>query len=143
MKANRGRVVSEANFRRMWDNLTIPKAEIGRRLGITGAAVTLRAEARGFPPRPTVRPWQQVHSKGEMVRLFDLGLSLTHIAEVLGCTASTVRHALKKSGRQMRPIRKPAPVPRKDAAEVMLGALMASSAPQERAAVAEFWKDSA
>ncbi len=138
--AHRGKQISNAEFRRLWEDMTISKAEIGRRLGIGIAAVSQRAAARGLPPRPDVRPWQRVHSEAEILELFGIGLSANQIARRMGCTIATVRHTLRKNSIGMRPIRTPAPVRPRDADEAIIAHRMAKTAALERAAVAEHWR---
>jgi hypothetical protein len=49
--AKRGKIVSEAEFRRMWLDASLTAREIGERLGVTEQAVRCRAISRGLPPR--------------------------------------------------------------------------------------------
>jgi hypothetical protein len=51
MSANRGKRVSEAEFRRMWEDHSLPAQVIADRLGITVAAVGCRARIRKLPKR--------------------------------------------------------------------------------------------
>jgi hypothetical protein len=51
-KANRGKVISEREFRAMWDDESLTMAEIGRLLGISETAVAARGKARGLGKRP-------------------------------------------------------------------------------------------
>ncbi|MCJ8138417.1 winged helix-turn-helix domain-containing protein [Falsirhodobacter halotolerans] len=50
----RGAKVSEAEFRRMWNDPNLTMTEIGRRLGISRHAVAVRAHWRKLPPRGNI-----------------------------------------------------------------------------------------
>lgn len=53
-KANRGRKITESEFRRLWFDRTMTLKDIGKELGITGEAVKARAGVRGLPRRSVV-----------------------------------------------------------------------------------------
>lgn len=131
MTAKRGKRVSEAEFRRMWGDLSISQNEIGRRLGISGEAVRFRAAARELPPRPPARPFARRHDHARIVRLYRSGLAMHVIAQQLGCTRSVVRLALDNAGVKRRGRHDPAGVTN---AEFMRLA-MATSARETRAAM--------
>ena len=94
----RGPVVSEAEFRRLWADLTISVEEIGRRLGISGNAVRQRADVRGFAPRPRGRPFARRCDHDQIVELYLSGLSMPKIAVRLGVTGNNVLMALRRAG---------------------------------------------
>ena len=98
----RGKRVSEAEFRRLWADLTISVTEIGRRLGISCNAVRSRAEIRKLPPRPNGRPWRRTYDHAKMISLYNAGLSMPAIAEACGCSYMTVRQALHRGGAEIR-----------------------------------------
>lgn len=128
-----GRIVSDAEFRRMWMDLSLSQNEIGRRLGISGEAVRFRAASRKFPPRPKSRPFARRFDHDRIVRLYQAGLAMHVIAEVQGCTASVVRHALDSAGIKRRSRHDPGGI---TAAEFMRRAL-AARASKEQAALAK------
>lgn len=49
--ANRGKVLSEAEFRRMWLDPAVTLAQMAEALGITPSAVSSRGRTRGLPRR--------------------------------------------------------------------------------------------
>lgn len=102
MPAKRGKIVSEAEFRRMWADLTISQNEIGRRLGISGEAVRFRAAARNLPPRPKERRFAQVIDAERAARLYRSGLSEDAVAAVMGTKRPTVQGALNRLGVKRR-----------------------------------------
>ena len=126
----RGKRVSEAEFRRLWADLTISVTEIGRRLGISCNAAKQRAAKRGLPQRTNGRPWRRTYDHGKMIRLYSAGLSMLKIAQVFGCSYMTVRQALHRSGVEVRDRHAPRRV-RGGVTEL----LMASSAREELAAL--------
>lgn len=53
--SNRGKAISEAEFRRMWQDASLSITDIGRHLGIGCNAVRSRAAVRGLGERPIFR----------------------------------------------------------------------------------------
>lgn len=99
---NTGRKVSEAEFRRMWADMSVSVEEIGRRLGISGNAVKMRAKRRDLPDRPRGRPFARRHDHDRMVRLYRAGLSMAAVAQAVGCREHTVLQALRRAGEPSR-----------------------------------------
>lgn len=97
-KPRRGKTVSEAEFRRLWLDLSISQGEVGRRLGISGEAALSRALARGLPRRPAERPWTQQIDRERVYRLRRSGLSLNAIAALTGNARSSIQRILKLAG---------------------------------------------
>ena len=60
----------EAEFRRMWADLSVSVEDIGRRTGISGNAVKMRAKRQDLPDRPRGRPFARRHDHDRMVRGF-------------------------------------------------------------------------
>lgn len=98
-KVNRGKVVSEAAFRRMWMDLTISREEIGALIGITPQCVMKRAKRRGLPSRRDL--------KRETCRAFDVdefrdmwvtGVRTKDILAYFGCSNPTTTEAAKRFG---------------------------------------------
>ncbi len=50
--AHRGKVLSTAEFAKLWNDHDMTLSEIGNRLGISAQAVRCRGRARGLPARP-------------------------------------------------------------------------------------------
>lgn len=97
MSANRGKRISEAEFRRMWDDLTLSERQIGVMLGITQTSVSSRAMTRGFPPRPA-RGGRPVCDPDALRRLWLAHVPIPDIAAALGCNEKTVRNTRKRLG---------------------------------------------
>lgn len=132
-KPNRGKIVSEAAFRRMWEDLTISQVEIGRQLGISPAGVRGRAASRGLPPRDPARPWRRKLDHARIIRLYQSGLSTVSIAKMLGCDAGTVRAALVRAEVPLRPRHRNAPGA--VTAEAWVAKVLAASARETEAAL--------
>lgn len=128
--AKRGKTVSEAEFRRMWLDLSISQNAIGRRLGISGEAVRFRAASRSLPSRGKDRPFARRFDHGRIVRLYRAGLSMDVIGRMLGCTRSVVRHALDNAGVPRRSRHDPAAL---TVAEFTQASLAASARAEQEA----------
>lgn len=94
---NTGKRISEAEFRRMWEDLSISATEIGRRLGITQQAVTHRAQKRGLPRRPK-RGGKPACDPRDVQRMYLAGVRLQDIAEALSCDRKTVSNYVTRLG---------------------------------------------
>lgn len=132
---NTGKRISEAEFRRLWSDLTITVAEIGERLGICQTAVSSRAKTRGFPARPagTSKP---VCDPKALTRLWNDGVSISGIAKALGCHEKTVRNTRKRLGLPQRGAgRWKSTVSLDDYHAMQLRAAMAASARETEAAI--------
>ena len=101
-RANKGKVVSEAEFRRLWEDMSISQEEIGRKLGITSQAVRYRAARRGLAPRPRARPFARTVDYSRVVRLYKAGLSQVAVATIVGCPVPSVKAALVEAGVELR-----------------------------------------
>ena len=97
MTAHRGKRVSEAEFRRLWADLSISVAEIGETLGIGQQAVTHRARTRGLPPRPK-RGAKPACDPADVARLYRAGVALEEIARALACDRKTVSNYVNRLG---------------------------------------------
>lgn len=96
--AHRGIQISRVEFRALWDDPALTLAQIGERLGITKQAVTNRARARGFPPRP--RDARADVRKVDPVVAADMyraGVPLDQIMAHFGCTWVPLRRALAQA----------------------------------------------
>lgn len=126
--AKRGPKLSEAEFRRLWADLSVSVAEIGRRLGISGNAVKQRAKVRNLPDRPKGRPFARVHDHDRIVALYRSGLSMIAVARVMGCTLHNVLMALRRAGVPSRDRKDP-----KTTGSLMCAALAIRAAEEQRA----------
>lgn len=98
-KANRGKVVSEAAFRRMWMDLTIPREEIGALIGITPQSVMRRAKRRGLPSRRDLaRETCRSFDVDEFRDMWITGVRTKDILAYFGCSNPTTTEAAKRFG---------------------------------------------
>jgi hypothetical protein len=129
--ANRGKIVSEAEFRRLWADINISQTAIGQMLGISGPAVKFRAKSRGLPPRPRKRPWLRTIDRQRIITLYKSGLSLRAIWRMTGHATSGVKAILHEERVQMRPSGSRAPIQ----INTIGPAIMAARAREEQAAL--------
>lgn len=129
--APRGPAMTEADFRRMWNDWSIPITEMGRRLGISASAVRYRAISRGLPPRGRDRPWQRTLDRERIVQLYKAGLSMRAVGKVCGTSRGGVASVLRSEGVQRRPRAVQAPVTLNDLPRLVL----AAAARKEQAAL--------
>ena len=129
MSANRGKRISEAEFRRMWEDMSISQSEIGRRLGISANAVKMRAKTRKLPDRPKGRPFARKMDHGRFVALYRAGLSMHAIARAEGCAEHTVFMALQRAEVESRHRNDP------KTTNCLVKAVMAASARETQAAL--------
>lgn len=95
MRGRRGKTVSEAEFRRMWNDLSMTLAQVGEVLGITQAAVSARAATRGMPPRP-YGPVPLIKDEARFRAMWSAGVHSRQIAITLGIHEKTVRNHAKR-----------------------------------------------
>lgn len=122
MTVHRGKRVSDGEFRRLWEDMSLSKQGIGRILGISGNCVQKRASARNLPARPGGQPFARIHDHKRILRLYGTGLSREVVARMMGCTASTVIHALRVAGVTLRGRHHPAAMTEAQALAIMLAA---------------------
>lgn len=101
MARSTGKTISEAEFRRLWSDLSITVDDIGKRLGISQQAVTHRARTRGLPKRPK-RGAKPACDPDHLRRLYDAGVTMDDIAVALGCDRKTVHNYVVRLGLQRR-----------------------------------------
>ena len=98
---NTGRTVSEAEFRRMWADLSVSVEDIGRRRHFRQ-----RGEDARQAPGPAGSPARQAvcrrHDHDRMVRLYRARLSMAAVAQAVGCREHTVLQALRRAGEPSR-----------------------------------------
>lgn len=98
-KVNRGKVVSEAAFRRMWMDLTMTRAEIGAVIGITPQCVMKRAKRRGLPSRRDLkRETCRVFDVDEFRDMWVAGVRTKDILAHFWCSNPTTTDAAKRFG---------------------------------------------
>jgi hypothetical protein len=127
-RARRGKRVSDAEFRRLWDDPALTLAAIGAKLEISVNAVLGRARVRGLSARPDGR--RPVYDRALLVALYRLGLSEQAVADRVGCARSVVNLALRAAGVARRERGKPSPL-RPEAAREALLALALRGVAQE------------
>ena len=130
-----GKRISEAEFRRMWADLSLSVTQIGERLGIGQTAVSSRAATRGLPARPK-RGGRKVLDPEALSRLWLARVGISDIAAALGCDPKTVRNTRKRLGLPARnPGRWKETVSLDDYRAEQLRRAMERSAREERAAL--------
>lgn len=135
MARNTGKTISEAEFRRLWDDPSITVAQIGERLGIRQTAVSSRAKTRNFPPRPA-RGTKPICDVAQLTRMWLAGVAIPGIAEALGCNEKTVRNTRVRLGLPERsPGRWKASIGLADFRAVQLRDALAARAREEQAAM--------
>lgn len=93
--ANRGKMVSNAEFKRLWLDRSNTVAEIGSMLGISGSAVTCRAIIRGLGPRDC-GPLPSISDDVQFRAMWIARVAMCEIARELGVHVNTVRnHAIR------------------------------------------------
>ena len=102
---NRGKTISEAEFRRMWQDASLSITDIGRHLGIGCNAVRSRAAVRGLGERPIKHPRMTTKKIDDdaMRRLWAKGVPIEEICAALGVSKAPVRLAVKRLGLPARP----------------------------------------
>lgn len=136
MAAKRGKRISEAEFRRLWDDLSITVAEIGERLGIGQTAVSSRARTRKLPPRPARNGTAPVCDPDVLTRLWLADVPILEIAAALGCDEKTVRNTRRRLGLSERgPGKRKTAVSLADFRALQLRIAMAASARETQAAM--------
>lgn len=100
-RARRGKRISEAEFRRLWEDRTLTVEQIGKMLDITESAVTCRAKARGLAPRGNSKKHKQSFQgkRLEALRvLYIAGVRRQDIADAFGVHEQTVGKAVARLG---------------------------------------------
>ena len=133
--AHRGKIVSEAEFRRMWLDDSMTTTQIGAALGISQSAACQRAKARSLPPR-RYGPAPLISDTTKLADLWKAGVSVADIAARTGVCERTVRTMARKLGLPQRRGGKRSTTSLAVFAEMQLAARMAEAARIERA---EWW----
>ena len=103
MSAKRGKQVTMAEFKRLWDDLSLSLGDIGERLGITEQAVSLRGRRRGFPPRGwPVEKLRRSIDEALFADMWRAGVSVSDICGHFGIAESTMRHNRDRLGLETR-----------------------------------------
>lgn len=93
MSAHRGKPLTIAEFRRLWDDPNLTQGQIGALLGISQHAVSLRGKLRGFPPRP-MGPEPAITDDNSFRSMWAALVRSQHIADHFGVALRTVtKHA--------------------------------------------------
>jgi hypothetical protein len=98
-----GKTVSEAEFRRLWGDLSLSVAQIGERLGICQQAVTSRAQRRGLPSRQARGGAKAMIPREAFFAAWQAGVSVAAMAEMFDCDIKTIRNTRHRMGLPKRP----------------------------------------
>ena len=135
-----GKTVTEAAFRRMWNDPSLSVAEIGERLGICQQAVTQRAKVRGLPARKK-RGGQPVVDEARFRKLYAAGVAMTEIARLMGFDRKTAHNTVVRLKLPRRGSGKPKQwLTLADYRAAQLREAMAASARAEQAAALAMWR---
>ena len=93
--AHRGKRMSEAEFRRLWLDRGVSRAEIAAKLGITPDSVRFRARARGLGAKP--RPMKLIWTD-ELAEMWRAGVCGRDIADRHGVAYSTMSRRAAAAG---------------------------------------------
>lgn len=101
--AYRGKEMSEAAFRRLWNDPALTKEAIGRCLGISSQAVSQRAQSRGLPARPP-RTYASlcVLPVDEFRDMWLAGVMTRDIIAHFGCSHLTPKNTARRLGLPLR-----------------------------------------
>lgn len=137
IKPNRGKQVTVAEFRRMWEDPTITMADIADRLGICQRSVWQRAKYRGLGPRGYIVSKARCVFDDEFPAMFEARVTSEEIARHYGCTISNVeKHSRRiKVKRSRRITRWDAGISLAGFRDLQLREAMAESARREQAAL--------
>lgn len=135
--AHRGKIVSEAEFRRMWFNSALSVEEIGNILGISQAGVSTRAKTRKLPNRTENGFGHFTRSIDDAVfaDMWAAGVGRDEIATHYGCSLKTVRNTRARLGLEIRGYGERPKMTMAQFLEARLSARMAETAKIERAAL--------
>lgn len=101
--AHRGKVVSEAEFRRMWNDPTLTAMQIGAILGVTPQAVFLRGKKRGLSSRKAmICATKCVLPVKEFTDMWIAGVQTRDIIAHFGCSHLTPKNTAKRLGLPLR-----------------------------------------
>lgn len=93
---NRGKIVSQAEFKRLWES-TETLAAIGAALGITPTGVSAQARKRGLPARKPGPRSTQVNT-ALFAQMWAYGVDRRGMAAFFGVSLSTVYDIAKRQG---------------------------------------------
>lgn len=100
-RARRGKRISEAEFRRLWEDRTLTVEQIGKMLDISARAVWSRAMVRGLAPRGLDKPTMQSFT-GRRIEAFRAlwaaGVKQQDIADAFGVSFQTIRRTAARLG---------------------------------------------
>lgn len=100
MTKHRGRTVSIAEFSRLWAS-DMTEAQIGALLGITQAAVQMRAKARGLPRRKDGPP-RIITDTATFRSMWTAGVMIDAMATHFGVAERTIRTTVERLGLEKR-----------------------------------------
>lgn len=130
-RPNRGITVSEADFRRMWEDESLTLMAIGQRLGISAQAVVCRADARCLPKRKIFR--DRAITDPEFPAMYRAGVSTRELQELYGCAHTVIPKTARAMGLPPRNVGRWSSISIAQFREQQLLARMAEVAAAERA----------
>ena len=131
--AKRGKVMSRAEFARLWADKRLTVAQIGAAIGVSGAAVSSRAVKRGLPGRQ-MGPLPAIRDDAMFRELWAAGVMIDDMAQVFGVNPKSIRNHVTRLGLPRRGVRGPT-ITMDDYRQAKLGACMAEAARIERGAL--------
>lgn len=106
--AHRGKRVSEADFRRLWQDRQLTLRQIGVILGISESAVHYRGRRRGLPPRGVSKPTLLAicgAREAEFRAMWQGNVASQDIAAHFGVSDNTVPNTAARLGLPQRGVR--------------------------------------
>lgn len=98
---NRGKLMSEASFARLWGDPAVSLRELAELLGVSRQAVSIRARVRGLPPRvgpgTSCRPRIE-DSAPELAAMWNANVGLRAMADHFDCCHTAVLKAASRLG---------------------------------------------
>lgn len=145
--AVRGKRISDADFRRLYEDRSMTCEQIGALLGISESAVALRAKARGMPLRGCAKPYSHLikpHMEAEFARYWIGGVRSQDIADHYQTFTSVIARTAKRLGLPARgKTWQHRSIPLAQFTEEATISQLASMARAESAALKKYWKQAA
>lgn len=97
MTVHRGKSVSQAEFKRLWEDETLTIAEIGLILNVQSTSVSLRAKKRGLPKRMGGRKYKQIDT-ARLAAMWEARVDRGEIAAFFGLSESQLHRLARRDG---------------------------------------------
>jgi len=131
--AKRGKVMSRAEFARLWADKRLTVAQIGAAIGVSGAAVSGRAVTRGLPGRQ-MGPLPAIRDDVKFREMWAAQVSIADMALFFGVNPKSIRNHVTRLGLPRRGARG-TPITLDDYRAIKLRERMAEAARIEHAAL--------